>query len=71
MRFIFEPDDDLTLNDIKEEIKNVVKKYMPKLQIDETTIAPSTDSEYAVVVTIKYTVTDDVFTSSDIIVVKL
>ena len=35
LRFIFEPDDSLTLGQIKEEITNSVKKYLPNLQIKE------------------------------------
>lgn len=71
LKFIFEPEDGMTLNGIKEEIKSVVKLYMPKLQLDEILIEESLESEYAAVFTLKYTITDAVFTTSDIVVVKL
>lgn len=71
VKFIFEPEDGMTLNGIKEEITSVIKLYLPKLQIDEITIEESTESEHAAVVTIKYTITDDVFSTRDIVVVKL
>lgn len=71
LKFIFEPEDGMTLNAIKEEITSVIKLYLPKLQVDEITIEESSENEYAAVVTIKYTITDDVFSVKDIVVVKL
>ncbi len=71
VKFIFEPEDGMTLNGIKEEITSVVKIYLPKLQLNEILIEPSADNEYAAVVTIQYTITDDVFTTKDIVVIKL
>lgn len=71
VKFIFEPEDGMTLNAIKEEITSVIKIYLPKLQIDEISVEESIESEYAAVVTIKYTITDDVFSTKDIVVIKL
>lgn len=71
LKFIFEPEDGMTLNGIKEEIRNVVKLYIPNLQLDEILVEESLESEYAAVFTLKYTITDAVFTTSDIVVVKL
>lgn len=71
LKFIFEPEDGMTLNGIKEEIVNVVKAYLPQLQIDELSIEESDEDIYAAVVTIKYTVTDAVFSSSDVVVIKI
>lgn len=71
LRYIFEPEDELTLSLIKEEINNSVKKYLPKLQIKEITVTQSEDSEYAAVVRIDYTVTDDVFTTTDFVIINI
>ena len=71
MKFIFEPEDGMTLTGIKEEIGNTVKLYLPQLQLDEILIEESTEDEHAAVVTISYTVTDAVFATSDIVVIKL
>ena len=71
LKFIFEPEDGMTMVGIKEEIYNVVKTYLPQLQIDELSIVESDEDEYAAVVTIKYSITDAVFTTSDLIVVKI
>jgi phage baseplate assembly protein W len=71
LKFIFEPEDGMTLNGVKGEVFSTVKKYMPQLKLDELTIEESPENEYAAVLTIKYTITDAVFTSSDVIVIKL
>ena len=71
LRFIFEPNDILTEEGIKDEIRTVVKKFLPNLKLDDIIISASPESEYAAVVTISYTISDDVFSSSDIVVVKI
>src|ERR1035437_10755161 len=54
LKFIFEPEDGMSLTKIKEEITTSVKKYLPKLQITEISVEESQESEYAAVVTILY-----------------
>jgi uncharacterized protein len=71
LKFIFEPNDTLTLAGIKTEITSVVKKFLPKLHIDEINVVQSDESEYAAVVTIKYTITDDVFSQEDTVIINI
>ena len=71
LKFIFEPNDALTLAALKTEMTTVVKRYLPKLHLDEISIVESPESEYAAVVTIKYTITDDVFSTSDLIIINI
>ena len=71
LKYIFEPNDFKTLNDIKTDVIAVVKKYLPNLQIKTFSVEPSIESEYAAVITIEYTVTDDVFETNDVVVVKV
>jgi phage baseplate assembly protein W len=71
LKYIFEPEDGMTFAGIKDEIFNTVKIYFPQIQLDDLAISPSDDDAYAVILTIKYTITDAVFTTSDIIIVKL
>ncbi len=71
LKFIFEPNDTLTLGAIKEEIKTVVKKYLPKLQIKDVRVDPSPTSEYAAVVRIDYSITDEVFTTDDFVIINI
>jgi phage baseplate assembly protein W len=71
LRFIFEPNDALTQEGIKEEIRTVVKKYLPNLKLTQLDINESPESEYAAVVTISYTISDDVFESSDTLIINI
>jgi phage baseplate assembly protein W len=71
LKFIFEPEDGMTLSAIKEEITFVVKKYLPKLKITEIIVEQSTASEYAAFVRIDYTITDDVFSMSDFVIINI
>lgn len=71
LQFIFEPNDGFTLNQLKGEITTVVKKYLPKLQITDISVVQSPDSEFAAVVTINYTITDDVFTTQDFVIINI
>ena len=71
IQFIFEPNDSVTLADIKQEISDVVTRYMPKLKINEVKVEQSTEIEYAAIVRIDYTVTEDVFQATDFILIKL
>ena len=71
LKFIFEPEDGITFEAIKSDISNEIQKYIPNLQMNELVVEQSTDSEYAVVVTIQYTITDGVFETSDILTINL
>jgi phage baseplate assembly protein W len=71
LQFIFEPNDERTLNDIKAEIKTVVKKYLHNLTINEIKVIESEQSEYAAVINIDYTITDGVFKTQDSITVSV
>jgi phage baseplate assembly protein W len=71
LRFIFEPNDSLSFSYISNEIKTVVKKYLPKLQVDNVSITESETSEYAAVVRIDYTITNDVFTETDFVIINI
>ena len=71
LQFIFQPNDEQTLNDIKAEIKTVVKKYLPNLTINEIKVTESEQSEYAAVINIDYTITEGVFKTQDFVTVSV
>ncbi len=71
LKFIFEPQDGLTMSGIKSEITNAVKKYLPNLKLDNISIVDSTEDDHAAIVSINYTISDDVFTSTDLITIKI
>ena len=71
LKFIFEPNDEITRAGIEAEIKDVVTRYLPKLKVNKIDIKQSEDSVYAAEVRIDYTVTDDVFESKDFVLIKI
>ena len=71
LRFIFEPNDDLTLSMVKDEIKSVVKKYLPNLSVTDITVTESDISDYAAVININYVITDGVFQTEDFVTINV
>jgi phage baseplate assembly protein W len=71
LRFIFEPNDSITYSDIKLDIQTTVKRFIPNLNIDDVIIEPNDEFEYKANVRIDYTITDDVFSESDFIIINL
>ena len=71
MQFIFEPNDNYTQSEIKQEIKETVKKYIPNLAVQDVVVEPHPDSEYAATVRIDYVVTDGVFQETDFVLIEL
>lgn len=70
-RYIFEPNDGFTFSQIKEEIIEAVKKYLPNLKINDVIIEPTQASEYAAYIRIDYTITQDVFQQKDFVEVQI
>jgi len=68
LKYIFEPNDSLTANDVEQEIKRTVSLYIPNLTINNITFNWNTDaegqpiSENQLNVNIKFTYNEDAFT---------
>lgn len=71
LNYIFEPNDTLTLNDLKEEVTASVKKYLPKLIIKNVSVTFSEDNEYVATIRIDYTITDDAFEIADFVIINV
>jgi len=71
LKYIFEQNDTLLQGNIKSEISDVVKKYIPNLAINEVIVEESANSEYGVSVRIDYTVTEDVFQETDFVIIEI
>lgn len=71
MKYIFEPNDSLTFGDIKEEITDTVKRYIPELNLNNVKLKQLEENEHVVLLTIDYTISDGVFESKDIIEIKI
>lgn len=71
LRYIFEPNDELTLEGIREEVTASVRKYIPNLIIKDLKVTPSDDSEYAATIRMDYSITDDVFEINDFVIINV
>lgn len=70
LKYIFEPNDDLTAQDVEQDIKRTVSLFMPNLKIDSVEFNRLTDengeslSENTLNVHIKFTYTEDSFSEN-------
>lgn len=71
LTYIFEPNDTKNLSDIKDSVSVSVKKYLPNLTITSLTVTPSEDSDYAAVIRLDYTISDNVFDIVDFVIIKV
>jgi len=71
LKFIFDPYDNKTITDLKMEISETVKKFIPNLTINNIIVERSDLSEYAATVKIDYTVTNGVFVENEIITINI
>jgi phage baseplate assembly protein W len=71
LKFIFEPNDSITLDELKDEVKTSVKKYLPQLSITSLTVTQSEDNNYAAVIRLDYIITDNVFDIVDFVIINV
>jgi phage baseplate assembly protein W len=71
LKYIFEPNDSLTRGDIKRDISDTVKKYLPNLQVNDVIVEQNPNNEHVATIRIDYTVTDDVFQETDFVVIEV
>lgn len=64
LKYIFEPSDSLTSQDIEQEIKNTVSLYLPNLTIKKVTFSRPEDSDVTLNVHIDFTYTEDSFSEN-------
>lgn len=76
LKYIFEPNDNLTAADIEEEIKHTVKLYIPNLTITEVKFSWTVDEEggdvgdHEVSVYLKFTYNEDAFSEQGSLVIN-
>jgi len=70
-KYLFNPYDGITEDEIKSEISEAVKKYIPNLKINSITFEEAPQSQYGALVRLDYTVTEDVFESRDFVIIQL
>ena len=70
-KYLFDPYDGITESEIKSEISEAIKKYIPNLKVDSITFEEASQSQYGAVVKLEYTITEDVFETKDFIIIQL
>ncbi len=63
-KFIFEPNDSITHEQIKDNLNETIKRYMPNLIINDITFKKDSIEEL-IIVELTYTVTEGTFNSTD------
>ena len=71
LKYIFDPNDTKMLSDIKFDINETVKKYIPNLKINDIIVEIDDNNEHKTTLKIDYTVTEDVFEQNDVIIINL
>jgi len=65
-KYIFEPNDSITHSEIKDNLNETIKRYLPNLVIDSIEFK-NNEIEELIIVEVRYTVIEGTFTSSDVI----
>lgn len=71
LKYIYEPNDVTTLNDIEFDLKTTVKKYIPNLNIDNLKVDFSDTNEYKATVRVDFSITDGVFKDKDFVIINV
>ena len=71
LKYIFEPNDTRTLNQVKEEVSNSIRKYLPNLSVNDIKVTQSDDNEHVAIIRMDYTVTEDIFEFVDYVIIKI
>jgi phage baseplate assembly protein W len=71
LKYIFEPNDMTTHTEIKKHLNDTIKKFIPNLQVNEVLVTENEVSQHGVTVKIDYTITEDVFTETDFVIIEL
>ena len=65
-KFIFEPNDEITQEEIKDNLNQTITRFIPNLLINDISFRNDTIEEL-IIVDLTYTVTEGTFTSTDTI----
>ena len=71
LKYIFDLNDEITKGNIKDDINETVKKYLPNLSINDVSVTTSDRNEHVSILRIDYTVTEDTFVETDFILIQI
>ncbi len=66
-KYIFEPNDNVTHSEIKDNLNQTISKYIPNLIVNDITFR-NDDVQEAIIVELTYTVTEGTFNSTDTVI---
>lgn len=71
IKFIFEPNDNESWESVKNEIMNVVKKYINGVTINDISMLETNDDSHQLYVRVDYTVSNGIKTITDSLITKV
>lgn len=71
IKYIFEPNDVLTWDNIKTELKETIKNYLPNVNIRDINVLENNEEVSEIFVRVDYTVTQGIETISDSFVASI
>ncbi len=71
LRFLFEPVDDITLVSIKDELREVVSKYLPNVTIINLDVEENAINEYSYKIVLTYRINNIANTAPDNITINI
>lgn len=71
VKFIFEPNDDNTWSYIRNEVDEVVSKYIRGVTINEITVLPPDENRHDVLVRLDYTINNGIYEETDNLITKI
>ncbi len=71
VKFIFDPSDDYTFENIKKEVMDAVTYYIPRIRVNDLQILQNEEDMSDVLVRIDYTVLNGINNENDTLITKL
>lgn len=69
-QYLFSPNDSITHNEMKEEVSNAVKQFIPNLSITNLTVKKKDNSDYFAEIKAEFLIQDGVFEKRDFIIIN-
>jgi phage baseplate assembly protein W len=71
IKFLYDPNDNETWENVKNEVKDVVKRHIQGITIDDITVLPSEEGRRDVYVRLDYTITRGFQKETDSLITKI
>ena len=71
LEYLFEPNDGVNMNNIKDDIQNTLSLYLKGLTINDIQINKPSDESYSINIRIDYKITDGFFTQTDFVIINI